>query len=179
MSDEDGTVSVDMQIEDGRTVIDVTGQRDAAMIVRSDSGQRIYLPPEDFDRPAKSERQGVYQSADGDGDSPATGQSDGSPATGQSGGSPATGQSGGSPATGQTDANRAESSPNRTDSPPNRAESPYDSPRPRDSPYQSPDSSDSAYQRAEGRPETQGTHSTADGFRVVHPEPVTDFRLLR
>lgn len=132
-------VTVDVEIDEGRTIIEVTNDRDAAVVVESPSGQRIYLPPEDFDRPAGGRQQGSYQA----------------------GGAP---DDGGTPATGQD-----------TD----RAESPYDSPRGGDSPYQSADSDDSAYQRADGRADSEGLHSTADGFRIVHPEPVSDFRLLR
>lgn len=131
-------VTVDVEIDDGQTVIEVTNDRDAAVVVESASGQRIYLPPEDFDRPPEGRRQGSYQSGSpGDGGTPATGQ--------------------------DTD----------------RASSAYDSPTESDSPYQSVESDDSAYQRADGRADSEGLHSTADGFRIVHPEPVTDFRLLR
>jgi len=57
-------------------------------------------------------------------------------------------------------------------------DSPYDGPR-ADSPYESAVVDDSAYQRAGEVPDATGLHSTADGFRIVHPEPVTEFRLLR
>jgi len=120
-------VTVSLEIVDGRTVIEVEGDRDAAVIVRSASGQRIYLPPEDFDRPPASARTTSYGSA-----------GEAEPAT---------------------------------------ADSPYQSPD-ADSPYQSPDA-DSPYQRADGQYDTFGLDSTADGFRIVHPEPVTDVRLLR
>lgn len=74
------------------------------------------------------------------------------------------------------------------------SDSPYQSPDAdtADSPYQSvagdPDSpyqsaaeapSDSPYQPAVDPATTTGLEPTADGFRIVHPEPVTDFRLLR
>jgi hypothetical protein len=122
-------VSVTLEIVDGRTVIEVDGDRDAAVIVRSTSGERIYLPPEDFDRPPASARTTAYGSAEPDGA-------------------------------------------------PGAADSPYQSPGPSDSPYQSPDA-DSPYQRVDGRYDSLGLEPTADGFRIVHPEPVTDFRLLR
>ncbi|PSQ08026.1 hypothetical protein BRC97_01190 [Halobacteriales archaeon QS_6_71_20] len=60
-------VSVDIDIADGRTTIAVSGDRDAAVVVRSAAGERIYLPPEDFDRPPASDS--PYQPA-GDADSP-------------------------------------------------------------------------------------------------------------
>ena len=44
------SVDFDMEIGNGRTEIRVTGDRDTAVIVRSASGEKIYLPPEDFDR---------------------------------------------------------------------------------------------------------------------------------
>lgn len=49
--DEQQPVDFDMDIADGRTRIRVSGDRDTAVIVRSASGEKIYLPPEDFDRP--------------------------------------------------------------------------------------------------------------------------------
>lgn len=46
----DEAVGFNMEIGDGRTRIRVSGDRDTAVIVRSASGERIYLPPEDFER---------------------------------------------------------------------------------------------------------------------------------
>jgi hypothetical protein len=57
---DDTPVSFDMEIGDGRTEITVTGDRDTAVIVRSESGETIYLPPEDFDRDAQ--HGGAYDS---------------------------------------------------------------------------------------------------------------------
>lgn len=132
----DRPVSVDVEIADGRTVIVVTGDRDAAVVVESASGERIYLPPEDFDRPPESEGD-ARQDAYGTG-------------------------------------------PRPSDSPYQSAasDSPYQSAT-SDSPYQSPGESDSPYQRGGPASERVGLEPTADGFRIVHPEPVTDFRLLR
>ncbi|QZP38175.1 DUF7510 family protein [Halobaculum magnesiiphilum] len=132
----DRPVSVDVEIADGRTVIVVTGDRDAAVVVESASGERIYLPPEDFERPPESE-DGARQDAYGTG-------------------------------------------PRPSDSPYQSAtsDSPYQSAT-SDSPYQSPGESDSPYQRGGPAPDRVGLEPTADGFRIVHPEPVTDFRLLR
>ena len=105
----DGPVDIDVEITDERTVVTVAGDRDAAVVVRSASGEQIYLPPEDFDRPA--------------------GESQGSP---------------------------------------------YDSP------YQSAGGGayDSPYQSA-SEAAAVGIQPTMDGFRIVHPEPITDFRILR
>lgn len=50
----DGTVSIDVDIEDGRTTITVAGEREVAVVVRSDSGERIYLPPEEQSEPAET-----------------------------------------------------------------------------------------------------------------------------
>ncbi|MFC6973446.1 hypothetical protein ACFQL1_19930 [Halomicroarcula sp. GCM10025709] len=129
-------ISIDVDIDDGRTVITATGDRDAAVVVESRSGERIYLPPEDFERPPDSaadtphadspyqsvESDSPYQSADSD--------------------------------------------------------SPYQ-PAESDSPYQSADNSDSPYQSGGDVSERAGLSPTGDGFRIVHPEPVTDLRVLR
>ncbi|KTG10374.1 hypothetical protein AUR64_12455 [Haloprofundus marisrubri] len=58
--------------EDGETMIDVVGDRAIAVVVRSESGERIYLPPEGFDRQRDDDspyqsRDSPYQSS---GDSP-------------------------------------------------------------------------------------------------------------
>jgi hypothetical protein len=57
----DGPVEFDMEIADGRTEIVVSGDRDTAVVVRSESGEKVYLPPEDFDRPPE-DRQTAYDS---------------------------------------------------------------------------------------------------------------------
>lgn len=104
-----GTVEIDVRIADGKTTITVAGDRDAAVVVRSVSGERIYLPPEDFERPPADRRQTPYES-----------------------------------------------------------------------PYQSgAGAEDSPYQSSRDEPPTNGLRPTADGFRIRHPEPVTDVRLLR
>lgn len=36
------------RVEDGRTVVEVAGDRAAVVVVRSESGERIYLPPKGF-----------------------------------------------------------------------------------------------------------------------------------
>lgn len=124
-------MSMDVDIRDGRTVITVTGTRDAAVIVRSAGGEEIYLPPENF-----AERAG-------------------------------------------------EDAPHQ--------DTPYETASPGESPYQGLTGSDSPYEGgrepgreggtdAEGRESAApvlGSHPTSDGFRIVHPEPVRDLRLVR
>ncbi|KAB1196431.1 MULTISPECIES: hypothetical protein [Haloferax] len=113
-SDED--VSFSVTIEDGWTTILMEGDKDTAVVVRSESGERIYLPPEGFeDTPSDS----AYQ----------------------------------------------------------RSDSPYQSSY--DSPYQSVQNDDSPYQSARGTMPREGMVPTRDGYRIRHPEPVTDLRLLR
>ncbi len=104
---EEQPVSLEIQITGGRTEIRVSGDRDTAVIVESNSGEKIYLPPEDFDRPAREQTayNSPYQSGSGS------------------------------------------------------QESPYDT---------GPDADS-----------TIGLTPTADGYLVVHPEPVTDVRFLR
>lgn len=136
----DDTVSVDVDIRDGRTVLTVSGTRDAAVIVRSASGEEIYLPPENFDD-----------------------------------------RSGG--AVGGSETPYGSASP---------GDSPYETSPPVDSPYQGLNTGTSPYESgetgreggsdAEGHESATpvlGTRSTEDGFRIVHPEPVTDMRLVR
>lgn len=101
-------VSVDMDVSDGRTTITVSGDPDAAVVVWSESGERVYLPPEE-----------------------AVGEKDPSPYQGQE-------------------------------------ESPYTGTE-----------ANSPYQSAREVPASLGLNATANGFRIVHPEPVTDFRILR
>lgn len=55
------SVGFDMEIGPERTEIRVTGDRDTAVIVRSNSGEKIYLPPEDFEREAEPHG-GAYES---------------------------------------------------------------------------------------------------------------------
>jgi len=43
------TVEYTTRIEDGQTIIDVTGETKVAFIVQSEGGERIYFPPEDMD----------------------------------------------------------------------------------------------------------------------------------
>lgn len=141
------SVSFSVTIESGETVITMREDRDSAVIVRSDAGERIYLPPEDFDRDARA-------NAAGSGATPADSPYQSAP----------------------------------TDSPYQSAptDSPYqtagtdgpDQERRDDNPYQSAES-DSPYQAAGETPQGEGLSPTADGYRIRHPEPVTDVRVLR
>ena len=98
-------IDIDARVTGERTVIDVTGTRDIAVVVRSAGGERIYLPPEGFDDPV--------------------------------GGSPYTSPYQGAGAGGE------------------------------ESPYGGTTGS------------TRGVMETADGFRVTHPQPVTEFDVYR
>lgn len=102
-------VDLDMNISDGQTEIIVSGDRDTSVIVRSKSGEKIYLPPEDFDRDPEDM-------------------------------------------------------------------TPYDSPYDAGS-----GAEEGAYQTHPDANTTavKGLQPTADGYRIVHPEPVTDLRFLR
>jgi len=125
---EEQPVTLEMEITDGRTEIRVSGDRDTAVIVQSESGEKIYLPPEDFDRPAREQTAyaSPYQSGSGSQET-----------------------EGGSQET------RGGSQETRGGS----QESPYDT---------GPDTDS-----------TVGLTPTADGYVLVHPEPVTDIRFLR
>ena len=99
-------INVDARVTEERTVIDVVGTRDVAVVVRSESGERIYLPPSDFDEPVSA--------------------------------------------------------------------TPYTSP------YQGSggvDGEESPYRGGSGS--TRGIIETADGFRITHPEPTTEFDVYR
>ncbi|ADQ67463.1 hypothetical protein C499_18942 [Halogeometricum borinquense DSM 11551] len=117
----DEQVTFSLSIEDGETVITMRGDRDTAVVVESESGERIYLPPEDFERGARQQNNSPYQSA--------------------------------------------------------RQDSPYQPAR-EDSSYQSP-RDDSPYQAARQSLPREGLVPTTDGYRIRHPEPATDVRLLR
>ncbi|WP_262177258.1 DUF7510 family protein [Haloarcula laminariae] len=90
MSESSGTddttldsVGFDMDIGNGRTEIRVTGDRDTAVIVRSESGEKIYLPPEDFDRePDGSAYDSPYEPRSGAQESPYSTHPDASSVTG-------------------------------------------------------------------------------------------------
>lgn len=110
MAATERTVTVRTEIAGGRTIVTLTGERDAALLVRSASGERIYLPPEE----------------------------------------------------------------DLTEYTDTAYDSPYDGAAERGT----PDSYASSYGR-ENPPAGEGMALTEDGYRVVHPEPVTDLRLLR
>ncbi|WP_137197047.1 DUF7510 family protein [Halalkalirubrum salinum] len=50
-------------IENGRTEIRVSGETDVAFVIRSESGERIYLPPEEANTPVPRDRQTPYDGA--------------------------------------------------------------------------------------------------------------------
>ncbi|WP_048075478.1 hypothetical protein [Haloquadratum walsbyi] len=66
--DKNEPVEFSMTIEDGETIIKMHGDRDTAVIVQSASGERVYLPPEDFERaaPTSKQNESAYQSASTD-----------------------------------------------------------------------------------------------------------------
>jgi hypothetical protein len=51
------------RVRDGRTEIEIEGDRGVAVVVRSASGERIYLPPEGFDGDGR-DQDSPYQSTD-------------------------------------------------------------------------------------------------------------------
>lgn len=62
-------VDIDTRVTDDRTVIDVSGTRDLAVVVRSETGERVFLPPETFDEPVEtSPYRSPYQSSYARGD---------------------------------------------------------------------------------------------------------------
>lgn len=126
-----GDVSVNMTIEDGETLIQVSGTRDVALIVYSESGEEVYLPPEEFED--EPERDGPSHDSHYEGGPP--------------------------------------------------EQNPYEGIAPADSPYDSVDGTDrSRGGDAQGRDTgtmSVGVETTASGFRVFHPEPVTDVRFIR
>lgn len=123
-SDSTGTPKVELDVRTDRSILTVEGQRDVAILVRSKSGERIYLPPEDAvaeqdrTRPTSPYSPGGESGDDEDG--------------------------GGEIAT----STRVE----------------------RTSPYQRGD------QQTGG---SGGRSGGLHGLRIVHPEPVTEFRVLR
>lgn len=48
-TDDGPTMDFDVEVRADRTILTIEGVRDAAVIVRSEESERIYLPPEDFD----------------------------------------------------------------------------------------------------------------------------------
>lgn len=162
VTDGGGSVTFSVTIEGDDTVITMRGDRDTAVIVRSASGERIYLPPEDFDRQAPG---GSSSHADAT-DSPYQSAPTDSPYQGMSVDSPYQSREG-------------SDQPTPTDSPYQRAasDSPYQGAG-SDSPYQGA-GSDSSYQASGETTHSEGLSPTADGYRIRHPEPVTDVRVLR
>ena len=134
--DDAADVAFSVAIENGETIVTMRGDRDTAVIVRSAMGERIYLPPEDFERDPQSD----------------AGAPDGrsNPYRGAESSSPYRGAESSSPYQGVESA----------------------------SPYRGIES-DSPYQAARQELPSEGMVSTAEGYRIRHPEPARDVRLLR
>jgi hypothetical protein len=62
--DESPEFEYTTRIEDGHTIIDVTGNHEVTFVIQSASGERIYFPPEDMSNKSKDEQDSPYQSAD-------------------------------------------------------------------------------------------------------------------
>jgi hypothetical protein len=179
---EGNTITVTTEIGDERTVVSVDGDRDVAVVINSASGERVYLPPDVDHEEATSS---PAKSGD-EGDTPYEGIQDDGPYEGLRDDSPYEGLRDDSPYEGMQNGNTAEEVPN---------DSPYEGIQdgtteervPSDSPYEGIET-DGPY---EGIPEGKtdevrgvleaplGVTRTADGFRIVHPEPATDVRFLR
>jgi len=153
-------VRLTTEIEADRTLVVVEGARDAAVVVNSASGERVYLPPET----ATTEPDSEAVTHD---DSPYEGIPTESPYEGIPTESPYEGIPTESPYEGIP-----------TDSPYDgiATDSPYDGIS-TDSPYEGLSEDDTAGTTRD--PETYGIVPTDDGFRLVHPEPATDVRFLR
>lgn len=52
------------RIENGRTIIDVSGKHEVTFVIQSASGERIYFPPEEMAQRSEDERDSPYQSRD-------------------------------------------------------------------------------------------------------------------
>lgn len=61
-------VQFDVDYREDRAIITITGQRDGAVVLNTESGERIYLPPEDFVKRGAEEEEGFidgpYQPAE-------------------------------------------------------------------------------------------------------------------
>lgn len=52
------------RIENGKTIIEIAGKHDVAFVINSESGERIYFPPEDMSEKSEDDRDSPYQSRD-------------------------------------------------------------------------------------------------------------------
>ncbi len=52
------------RVQDGKTIIEVTGKHDVAFVIQSEGGERIYFPPEDMSDKSDDDRDSPYQSHD-------------------------------------------------------------------------------------------------------------------
>jgi len=48
-AEEAEPTTVEVEIRDDRSILTIEGRRDVSVVVRSESGERIYLPPENFE----------------------------------------------------------------------------------------------------------------------------------
>jgi hypothetical protein len=117
--DDSDPTTIEIEMRDDRTLLTIEGRRDASVIVRSAEGERIYLPPEDFDR--KSGRTTAYSTT---------------------------------PYSTATESND-------------------------DDTVTSPYSTSVGETNTEDPEERYGRKTTPSGIRIVHPEPVTDVRVVR
>lgn len=58
------TVEYTTRIENGETIIDVTGETEVAFILQSAGGERIYFPPEEMDEKPAADPDSPYQPSD-------------------------------------------------------------------------------------------------------------------
>lgn len=63
-ADETPTIEYETRIKNGQTIIDVTGESEVTVVIRSAAGERIYFPPEDMSDKSKDDRDSPYQSRD-------------------------------------------------------------------------------------------------------------------
>lgn len=52
-------VTFEMDVRSDRTIITIDGQRDGAVVVQSESGEKVYLPPEDAVKESDPEEYGA------------------------------------------------------------------------------------------------------------------------
>lgn len=140
---EDPQMAFNVEVRANRTILTIEGARDAAVIVRSEESERIYLPPEQLDtEPTTTSPYSTspYSTA-GESTIPTTTRAS-------------------QTASGTTDtAKDGVSDPGTADDMP----SPY-SKTTDDAPADDPE---------------YGRTKTPQGIRIVHPDPVTDVRVVR
>lgn len=141
--DDDPRMAFDAEVRADRTILTIEGVRDAAVIVRSEGGERIYLPPEEFDtEPTVTSPYSTspYSTA-GESTIPTTTRA------------------------GQTAASTTDKSRDNTGDP----ETADDVPSPYSKTTDDAPADDPEY----------GRTRVPQGIRIVHPDPVTDVRVVR